>query len=145
MRLPRLLLSIPLLFALPSGEMSAQAADTNWPICGRGKRITCIVDGDTFWMDRVKYRLQGVNAPEAGDGARCAKERNMADAATVRLQELMQRPGLTFQRRGNDRYGRVLVTVRTADGEDVAALMVKSGHGRTYYGGYHDPMEWCRY
>lgn len=44
MRLPRLLLIIPLLFALPSGEMSAQADDTNWPICGRGKRITCIVD-----------------------------------------------------------------------------------------------------
>lgn len=145
MRLPRLLLSIPLLFALPSSEMSAQAADTNWPICGRSKRITCIVDGDTFWMNRVKYRLQGVNAPEAGDGARCAKERTMADAATARLQELMQRPGLTFQRRGNDRYGRVLVTVRTVEGDDVAGLMVKSGHGRPYNGGYHDPMEWCRY
>ena len=144
MTLLRLLLTILLLMPLPFTEASAKA-DSGWPICGRGKRITCIVDGDTFWMNGVKYRLQGVNTPEAGDGARCSKERRMAEAATARLQALMQQPGLRFQPEGNDRYGRVLVTVWTASGEDIAALMVNSGHGRRYFGGYHDPMEWCRY
>jgi endonuclease YncB( thermonuclease family) len=64
------------------------------PICGRGKRITCIVGGDTFWLDGIKYRLQGVNTPESGDKAHCPKERQWADAATARLQQLMQMPGL---------------------------------------------------
>ncbi|ASY61461.1 hypothetical protein SS05631_d65600 (plasmid) [Sinorhizobium sp. CCBAU 05631] len=34
-------------------------------------------------------------------------------AATSRLRELMQTPGLLFHPQGRDRYGRILVSVRT--------------------------------
>lgn len=138
----KLLLSV-LILGISGAEVLAQEV-SQWPLCGRAKRITCIVDGDTFWMDRVKYRLQGVNTPEAGDGAKCGLERSRADAATLALQSLMQSNRLFFQRHGNDRYGRVLVTVKTEAGDDIADLLVRSGHGRPYRGGYHDPMEWCR-
>lgn len=142
MKLKCLLLSA-LILGFSGAETIAQDA-TQWPICGRGKRVTCIVDGDTFWMDRVKYRLQGVNTPEAGDRSQCGLERRLADAATLELQSLMQSNRLFFQRHGNDRYGRVLVTVKTQSGDDIADLLVRSGHGRPYRGGYHDPQEWCR-
>ncbi|WP_164894055.1 MULTISPECIES: thermonuclease family protein [unclassified Mesorhizobium] len=140
---PRLLLGAALLPALPV-IMPAASAETSWPICGRGKRVTCIVDGDTFWKDGIKYRLAAVNTPEAGDGARCGKERHLADAATARLRELMQIPRLSYYPQGRDRYGRVLVNIRTHKGDDIASLMVESGYGRPYAGGYHDPHEWCQ-
>ena len=53
------LLLCALVLAIGGADAAAQSIN-KWPICGRAKRITCIVDGDTFWMDRVKYRLQGV-------------------------------------------------------------------------------------
>ena len=57
---------------LGSTSFDQSPAPDLWPICGYGKRVTCIVDGDTFWMNRQKYRLYGVDAPEAGDKAQCA-------------------------------------------------------------------------
>jgi endonuclease YncB( thermonuclease family) len=41
------------------------------PICDSGPRVNCVVDGDTVWVDRVKYRLEGINAPEKGALAQC--------------------------------------------------------------------------
>ncbi|RVM01810.1 thermonuclease family protein [Sinorhizobium meliloti] len=143
MEFPRLLLSVALVAALPAA-MTPANAETSWPICGHGKRVTCIVDGDTFWKDGIKYRLAAVNTPESGVNARCSKERLLADAATSHLRELMQVPGLSYHPQGRDRYGRVLVSVRTDYGDDIAALMVESGYGRPYAGGYHDPHEWCQ-
>ena len=32
--------------------------------CGSGKRVTCVVDGDTFWLKGEKIRVQGYDAPE---------------------------------------------------------------------------------
>lgn len=140
---PKNLLLCALLIAISGAEAAVQSTN-KWPICGRAKRITCIVDGDTFWMDRVKYRLQGVDTPETGNGAQCAREQEMADAATFELQRLMESNRLFFERHHNDRYGRVIVTVRTQSGDDIAELLVRSGHGRPYYGGRRDPYEWCR-
>ncbi|MBX8802583.1 hypothetical protein HBA92_17725 [Ochrobactrum sp. MR28] len=141
--IPKNLLLCALLVAIGGADAAAQSIN-KWPICGRAKRITCIVDGDTFWMDRVKYRLQGVDTPETGDGAKCAREQKLADAATLELQRLMETNHLYFQRHHNDRYGRVIVTVRTQSGDDIADLLVRSGHGRPYYGGRRDAYEWCR-
>ena len=58
------------------------------PICGTGKRITCIVDGDTFWLDRVKYRIADIDTPEV-DHAHCLAERALGLKATRRLAEIM--------------------------------------------------------
>jgi endonuclease YncB( thermonuclease family) len=143
MMFPRLLLGAAAILSSLPVAMAANA-ETSWPICSRGERVTCIVDGDTFWKDGVKYRLAGINTPGAGENARCTKERLLADSATMRLRELMQTPGLSFHPQGRDRYRRILVSVQTNAGDDIAAMMVVSGYGRPYAGGYHDPHEWCR-
>lgn len=49
----RLLAAVP--FAFLSLATSAAAID----MCGSGQRVNCIVDGDTFWLDGVKYRSSG--------------------------------------------------------------------------------------
>ncbi|WP_085044032.1 thermonuclease family protein [Ensifer aridi] len=144
MMFARLLLGAAALLSSLPVAVTAANAETSWPICDRGKRVTCIVDGDTFWKEGVKYRLAGINTPETGEKARCTKERLLADAATSRLRELMQTSGLSYHPQGRDRYGRILVSVRTNAGDDIAAMMVVSGYGRPYAGGYHDPHEWCR-
>lgn len=124
-----------------SGAGHAQAED--WPICGHGKRITCVVDGDTFWMRGEKYRLYGVDAPEAGERARCEKERKKAEEATRLLQYVLRSSDLKFTTRGTDRYGRTLVSVRANKGDAEIAL-IKSNLAVPYEGGRRDPMRWCR-
>lgn len=122
---------------------SAPAAQDHWPICTSGKRNTCIVDGDTFWLQGVKHRIVGYDAPEAGDGARCGQERALADRATQQLQHLMSAPGIQYQVQGEDRYGRTLTRVMTPQG-DIADQMIGLGLGRAYRGGYRDRNQWCQ-
>lgn len=122
---------------------SATAAQDQWPICASGKRTTCIVDGDTFWRQGIKYRILGYDAPESGDGARCASERALADRATRQLQSLMTGPGIQYEAQGKDRYGRVLTRVMTQQG-DVAEQMIELGLGHAYQGGYRDRNQWCQ-
>jgi endonuclease YncB( thermonuclease family) len=54
--------------------------------CGSGKRVTCVVDGDTFWQDGVKIRMEGYDTPEPQTGI-CGgvRERQLAARATSRL------------------------------------------------------------
>lgn len=130
------------LVALAASSAPAAAQD-QWPICTNSKRITCIVDGDTFWREGVKYRIVGYDAPEAGDGARCGQERTLAERATQQLQQLMSTPGIQYRDQGQDRYGRVLTRVLTETG-DVADQMISLGYGHSYRGGFRDRNQWCR-
>ncbi|MBP8937210.1 thermonuclease family protein [Shinella sumterensis] len=123
----------------PAPAMSQEA----WPLCGRDKRVTCIVDGDTFWYRRVKYRVENIDAPEAGNGAQCGRERALADEATHYFQMLMRGPKLHFEEMGKDRYGRILARVATSDG-DIGERMIVRGLARAYEGGYRNRDYWCQ-
>lgn len=69
------------------------------PICGAGKRINCVVDGDTIWLHREKIRLEGIDASELTE-PRCASEAQRAWAAAERLAQLTEGPAiLTLVRR----------------------------------------------
>lgn len=45
-----------------------------FPICGDGPRVTCVVDGDTFWHQGVKIRIADIDTPELSP-PRCEAER----------------------------------------------------------------------
>lgn len=115
----------------------------SWSVCGTGKRITCVVDGDTFWKDGIKYRLFNVDTPEAGIRATCNRERELANSATLHLQSIFNAGNLNIQEQGHDRYGRVLATV-FVNGANVSALLISEGVGKSYPGGKRDPQFWCR-
>lgn len=107
------------------------------PICGSGKRINCVVDGDTIWVRGEKIRLQGFNAPEMNGS--CDRERQMAVQARDELQRSLNGPAFTIERNGMDRYGRTLATIRVG-GRDVGAGLISKGLAHEWRG-YKE--NWC--
>lgn len=71
------------------------AADGAWPICEgpnrASRRVTCVVDGDTFWVFGEKHRLACINTPEldASDPA----QRFHAFRAQAHLARMLADPG----------------------------------------------------
>lgn len=127
--------------ALMAIPLPAMADASQWPICGSSRRVQCVVDGDTFWHHRIKYRIADIDAPESGDRAHCQIERQLADAATHKLKELLDRGGLNLESVGTDRYGRVLVRAFT-DGHDISREMINAGLAVPF--GKPDRFRWCR-
>jgi endonuclease YncB( thermonuclease family) len=99
------------------------------PLCGSGRRVTCIVDGDTGWLDGENWRLTastgGVDAPEISK-PECAAEKRIGERARDRLRSLMSN-GYHIERGRKDRYGRTLMTVILADGRDAGAVLIAQG------------------
>lgn len=111
-------------------------------------RPTCH-DGDTCTVDipgwppiigqRMPVRLRGLDAPEIR-GA-CDKERELAVRARDRLRALMQGARrIELREVGRDKYFRLLARV-TADGADVAHVLITEGLARRYSGGVR--RGWC--
>ena len=87
-----------------------------------------VVDGDTFDLDGVRYRVNGIDAPEAGQKCQTHSGRDWAcgTKATEALSGILRNAKVRCEDLGSDKYGRV-VGVCTADGSDVGARMVRSG------------------
>jgi len=116
------------------------AAATLFVLCPQGHRSTCVVDGDTFWLEGEKIRIADINAPET-HGARCPSERAKGDAATIRLIALLNAGPfeLVAGARTRDRYGRLLYTV-TRRGQSVGLKLVAEGLAEPWRGKRSD---WC--
>ncbi len=90
-----------------------------------------VVDGDTLRCGAERVRIIGLDAPEMR--GECPREIRAARAATARMAQLIE-PGITLERRGNDRYRRTLAVVRDRSGRDLAVVMIREGHARPYNG-----------
>ncbi|WP_246018353.1 thermonuclease family protein [Pelagibacterium montanilacus] len=99
---------------------------------------TCIVDGDTIWLDGENIRLEGFDTPEL-QSAICGGQREveLAHRASSRLQELLNTNSWTVERSGTDRYGRTLATI-TIGGRDVGEWLVEERLARWW----PDGEEW---
>lgn len=109
----------------------------SFPICSEGRRVTCVVDGDTFWHNHIKYRLADIDAPEVSN-PRCEAEAKLGRAATYRLAALLNAGKLELQEQGADRYGRTLATV-TRGGRSIGGILVGEGLARRW----GDRRGWC--
>ncbi len=109
-------------------------------LCGGGPRQTCVVDGDTFWLNGEKIRLADINAPETAEAA-CPAERAAGEAAKRRLAELLSAGPyrLATGGRASDRYGRALRVV-TRGGRSLGVQLVAEGHAEVWQGKRSD---WC--
>ncbi|TXI08750.1 MAG: thermonuclease family protein [Rhizobium sp.] len=119
----------------------AQPAPKQFTICEDGdRRIDCVVDGDTFWMDGIKIRIADIDAPETHP-ARCASEQELGEAATYRLQDLLNAGpfDLVAIDRDEDVYGRKLRIVER-DSQSLGAELVNEGVARKWDGRRHP---WC--
>jgi endonuclease YncB( thermonuclease family) len=118
--------------------LSAPSAAAEWPVCRGGNRaarhVTCVVDGDTWWRDGVKYRLACVDAVEIDDerGIEARDElRRLLSRADAHVRDLgindRYRRSLAMIAVGDTTAGRILVSKRLAEQKD-----------------YRDTRNWCR-
>lgn len=109
-------------------------------LCEPGPRTTCVVDGDTFWLNGEKVRIADINAPET-HGAACADEASRGAAATRRLVVLLNAGPveLAVSGRERDRYGRLLRVV-TRNGRSLGAQLVAEGLAEPWRG---RRSSWC--
>ena len=98
-----------------------------FPVCTGGKRVNCVVDGDTFWLAGVKIRVADINTPEVSEPA-CAAEAALGARATHRFQFLLNAGPFEVRRgwRDEDVFGRKLRTLYR-DGESIGAILVAAG------------------
>lgn len=122
------------------GPTVAKATSPQFELCGM-VRQTCVVDGDTFWLEGRKIRIADIDTPEVGE-PKCDSEYALGMRATHRLRDLLNAGPFELQSipgRGKDRYGRDLrVVVRK--GRSLGDQLVREGLARTW-SGRREP--WC--
>jgi len=126
----------------PAAAISqADMLRATFSFCGEGRRVTCIVDGDTFWLSGERIRIADIDTPEINP-PRCEEERIKGEAAKRRLRELMNAGpfSLVAGTRDEDQYGRRLRTV-VRDGRSIGEILVGEGLARRWDG---VRRSWCR-
>ena len=108
-----------------------------------------VIDGDTFearvhlWpglYTTTRVRLRGIDAPEMK--ARCAEERDRAEAAREALRAILAEGEVDIAHVTLDKYGgRVVAYASTAVTPDISAAMLQSGLARPYEG--RRRQGWC--
>jgi endonuclease YncB( thermonuclease family) len=90
--------------------------------------VARVVDGDTLEVDGIRYRLHGIDAPEAGQSCAASdgREWRCGQAAIQHMEKLTAGKSVRCDDRGTDGYGRT-IGVCTADGVDLNAAMVDTG------------------
>ena len=125
----------------PSSSASAQAGEAHsFAVCGM-IRQTCVVDGDTIWLEGVKIRIADIDTPEISS-PQCDAEYERGIRARDRLVALLNEGEFELRpigSRDEDRYGRKLrVVIR--DGRSLGDQLVGEGLARTWTG-RREP--WC--
>jgi micrococcal nuclease len=124
----RLLPTLPflclLLLLLPGGRAFAGARDR----AGDAAKVWRVDDGDTVTVliggGREKTRLIGLDAPEMGQGL-------WGKRAKRHLEDMLHSSRdvyLEYDVEKRDKYGRLLVYMRTSGGKFVNAVMLKEGY-----------------
>ncbi|MBX5174661.1 thermonuclease family protein [Rhizobium sp. NZLR1b] len=87
-----------------------------------------VIDGDTIDLDGVRYRLHGIDAPEAGQLCKAADDSDWAcgQVALRKLESLVIGRDVTCTPHEKDMYGRWVASC-VADGVDINGEMIASG------------------
>ncbi|WP_420703421.1 thermonuclease family protein [Brucella intermedia] len=127
-----------LVFGVIAGK--ADTLRATFPLCGDGRRVTCIVDGDTLWLKGEKIRISDIDTPELSP-PRCEADRVKGEAAKRRMRELLNAGpcSLVSGRRDEDKHGQMLRTV-TRDGRSIGDMMIEEGLARRWDGARRS---WC--
>ena len=123
-------------------DASVENEQAQFPICDNGRRVTCVVDGDTIWLRGVKIRIADIDTPEVTNPG-CAQEAQLGEQATLRMQTLLNAGAFSVEPnpdgRDSDDYGRKLRVV-SRDGESLGETLVREGLA-TRWGGPR--VGWC--
>lgn len=108
--------------------------------CDGPKRVTCVVDGDTFWLKGDKYRIADINTPEISN-SNCSAEAELGERATSRLIGLLNDGDFSLQKidRDEDKFGRKLRIV-TRRGQSIGETLIAEGLAERWSG---RRRSWC--
>jgi endonuclease YncB( thermonuclease family) len=127
---------------MPGGGQAAVASEmrVQFRMCSSGQRHTCVVDGDTIWLNGQNLRLQAYDTPEPyNDICGGTSEVALAKQASARLLQLLNANSITVETFGLDRYDRTLATIRIG-GTDVGDVLISEGLARRWPDGHEF---WC--
>ena len=112
----------------------------SFTLCGYDNGNDCVIDGDTFRYRGTTFRIADIDTPEVFS-YRCAREKELGEAATRRLHALLNAGPFALQgySRDEDQYGRKLRLV-TRNGQSLGMILVDEGLARQWDGGRH---AWC--
>lgn len=122
-------------------QLASIASIPRFKVCTGPVPRTCVVDGDTIWLEGEKIRIADIDTPEIGE-AKCRSQHDRGILAPDRLAGLLNEgkfdviPG---GGRNEDQYGRKL-RVLTRDGHSLGNVLVSEGLARTW-SGQREP--WC--
>lgn len=124
----------------PPSPIVGSVSPQSFGLCAGGVRKTCVVDGDTFWLDGTKIRIADINTPEVSD-PQCSAEAALGRKASQRLAELLSGAPLDLRAadRDEDQYGRKLRVVER-DGLSIGQLLVAEGLAHEWRGRRES---WC--
>lgn len=124
----------------PPTKVLDEVSMQSLPLCGNGARRSCVVDGDTFWLDGVKIRIADINTPEISDPS-CAAEAQLGRQAAHRLSQILSSGGFSLAAadRDEDRYGRKLRVVMR-DGQSIGDTLIAEGLAHRWEG---RRLNWC--
>jgi endonuclease YncB( thermonuclease family) len=132
----------PRMPAAPSATVPETVSGITFTMCARPHVFqNCVVDGDTFYVDRTPIRMEDIDAPETHP-SRCDHEAKLGAEATQRLYQLVNAGPFQLERAGrdeHDRYGRKLRTAMRG-GKSFGGIMVSEGLVRRWTG---HRMPWC--
>jgi endonuclease YncB( thermonuclease family) len=133
------------IFALGLPPTASYADNPTLQMCGNRANTadkTCLVDGDTLWLQGENIRLKDFDTPEP-QSAICGGEREkaLAHQASARLLELLNGNEWTIERFGYDSTSskRRLATIRI-NGRDVGDILIEERLARRWPDG--DEF-WC--
>ncbi|WP_336985537.1 thermonuclease family protein [Altererythrobacter aquiaggeris] len=117
--------------------------DAQFHRCSARARDNCIIDGDTIRYRGEKIRIADIDTPEVSKPG-CAREKEMGDRATDRMQALLNEGDFTLTRPAGtpnrDRYERLL-RVAQRGGVSVGDTLVAEGLAEVWGG---ERIYWCR-
>jgi endonuclease YncB( thermonuclease family) len=115
-----LVATAPVLFARSVAEIPSSGV-----ISGPAR----VVDGDTIEIGITRIRLEGIDAPEAGQTCQDRNQRDWkcGEASTKLLTILTAHRDVTCTSRGRDKYGRLLGICAVSGVADINAHMVEQG------------------
>jgi micrococcal nuclease len=118
--------------------MDREAA--SFGLCHSGGGFNCVVDGDTIHYRGQKIRIADIDTPETHP-PRCASEARLGNAATQRLQALLNAGPFSLRSidRDEDPYGRKL-RILSRNGQSLGGTLVNEGLARWYGSGRRS---WC--
>ncbi len=108
--------------------------------CIGSVRYTCVVDGDTIWLEGSKIRIADIDTPEVSRPS-CSEELALGKAATQRMITLLNQGSFVVEpyARDEDVYGRKL-RILSRNGRSLGMMLVDEGLAHVWDGSKHS---WC--